>query len=92
VSKRVRPRSVVHELQELPIHVVHQPVDGKLLELALKANLAVYDASYLSLAQERGLPIALQQAAETAGVAVRITHSRRPSARRWQASGIRVEG
>jgi predicted nucleic acid-binding protein len=64
-----------NELQELPIHVVYQPVDAKLLELALKHNLAVYDASYLSLAQERGLPIAtidgkLQQAAESVGAEV----------------------
>lgn len=63
------------ELQELPVHIVDVPVDDKLLELALKHNLAVYDACYLSLAQTRELPIAtvdgkLQQAAESTGIEV----------------------
>ena len=43
---------------ELPVRVVEIPVDEKLLELALKHNLALYDASYLSLALLRSLPIA----------------------------------
>jgi predicted nucleic acid-binding protein len=37
----------------LPIRVVDIAVDEKLLELALKHNLAVYDASYLSLRRAR---------------------------------------
>jgi predicted nucleic acid-binding protein len=50
-------------------------VDESLLELALKHNLAVYDASYLSLVQARNLPLAtvdgkLQEAAEGAGIQV----------------------
>ncbi len=62
-------------LTELPIHVVDVPVDEKLLELALKHHIAVYDASYLSLAHARGLPIAtidgkLQQASENSGIEV----------------------
>ena len=56
----------------MPIHIVDIAVDEKLLELALKYNLAVYDASYLNLAQTRILPLAtldgkLQRAAESAG-------------------------
>ena len=61
------------EMQALPVRLVDVPVDEKLLELALQYNLAVYDASYLSLAQARKLPLAtgdgkLQQAAESAGI------------------------
>lgn len=48
------------ELQELPVHLVDVPVDDQLLELALKHNLAVYDACYLSLAQSRRFPIATE--------------------------------
>ncbi len=63
------------ELQELPVNITEVPVDDKLLELALKHNLAVYDASYLSLAESRRLAIAtvdgkLQQAAESIGLSV----------------------
>jgi len=59
----------------LPIHVVTVPVDERLLELALKHNLAVYDATYLGLAQNRQVPLAtvdgkLQQAAESTGLQV----------------------
>jgi predicted nucleic acid-binding protein len=62
-------------VQALPIRVVEVAVDETLLDLALKHNLAVYDASYLSLAQGRKLPLAtvdgkLQQAAESAGMQV----------------------
>jgi predicted nucleic acid-binding protein len=42
------------EMQALPIRVVEIAVDETLLELALKHNLAVYDASYLSLARPAG--------------------------------------
>jgi len=63
------------ELRELPIHIVAVPVDDKLLELALQYNLAVYDASYLSLAVERGLPLAtvdgkLKTASESVGLEI----------------------
>jgi predicted nucleic acid-binding protein len=63
------------EMQALPIRVVDIAVDETLLELALKHNLAVYDASYLSLAQARRLPLAtvdgkLQQAAESVGIEI----------------------
>ena len=63
------------EMMELPVRIVEIPVDEKLLELALKHNLALYDASYLSLALSRNLPIAtsdgkLGRAAERAGLDV----------------------
>jgi predicted nucleic acid-binding protein len=63
------------ELQVLPIRMADAAVTDTLLELALKYNLAVYDASYLSLAQARALPLAtvdgkLRQAAESAGAQV----------------------
>ncbi|HXW13239.1 MAG TPA: type II toxin-antitoxin system VapC family toxin [Terriglobia bacterium] len=63
------------EMLALPIHVVTVPVDERLLELALKHNLAVYDATYLGLAQNRQVPLAtvdgkLQQAAESTGLQV----------------------
>ena len=59
----------------MPVRIVDVPVDDKLLELALKHNLAVYDASYLSLAQTRRFPLAtvdgkLQQAAESTGLEI----------------------
>jgi predicted nucleic acid-binding protein len=60
------------ELQALPIHTVEVPVDEKLLELSIQHNLAVYDASYLSLTQSRQLPMAtvdgkLQKTTESLG-------------------------
>jgi predicted nucleic acid-binding protein len=63
------------EIRELPIHIVDIPVNEELLELALQHNLAVYDASYLSLMQARRLPLAtvdgkLQQAALSVGMQV----------------------
>jgi predicted nucleic acid-binding protein len=63
------------EVQALPVRVADVAVNETLLELALKHNLAVYDACYLSLTQARRLPLAtvdgkLQQAAESAGVQV----------------------
>ncbi len=50
-------------------------MNEELLELSLEYNLAVYDASYLSLALTRGLPIAtadrkLQTAAQNAGLGI----------------------
>ncbi len=63
------------ELQALPIRIVDIAVNETLLELALKHNLAVYDACYFSLAQARMLPLAtvdskLQQAANGAGTQI----------------------
>lgn len=63
------------EIQALPVRIADVAVNETLLELALKHNLAVYDASYLSLAQARKLPLAtvdgkLQQAAESVGMQV----------------------
>ena len=63
------------EVQALPVRVADVAVNEILLELALKHNLAVYDACYLSLTQARRLPLAtvdgkLQQAAESVGVQV----------------------
>ena len=50
-------------------------MDETLLALALVHNLAIYDASYLRLGQEKNLPIAtvdgkLQQAAKLVGLDV----------------------
>jgi predicted nucleic acid-binding protein len=65
------------EIRALPIRVIDIPVNEKLLELALQHNLAVYDASYLSLALAlaRGLPIAtsdekLQAATQSVGLGI----------------------
>jgi len=61
------------EVRELPLRIVQIPIDRTLLELALEHNLAVYDASYLSLAMAHRLPIAtvdreLQAAAGKTGL------------------------
>jgi predicted nucleic acid-binding protein len=76
-SRLTRDKALLfwQEMQALPIRVVDIAVDETLLELALKHNLAVYDASYLSLAQARRLPLAtvdgkLQQAAESVGIQI----------------------
>ncbi|MGA8026187.1 MAG: type II toxin-antitoxin system VapC family toxin [Bryobacteraceae bacterium] len=63
------------EIRALPIHIINTPVDEKLLELALKHDLAVYDASYLSVAMTRNLSIAtgdgkLQTAAQSVGLGI----------------------
>jgi predicted nucleic acid-binding protein len=63
------------EIRTLPIRVVDVAANQKLLELALQHDLAVYDASYLSLAIARGLSIAtgdrkLRTASETVGLAI----------------------
>jgi predicted nucleic acid-binding protein len=63
------------EVQALPVRIADIAVNEALLDLALKHNLAVYDASYLSLVQARKLPIAtvdgkLQQAAQSLGMQV----------------------
>lgn len=64
-----------NEIHQLPIRVLDVPVDEKLLDLALQHNLAVYDASYLSLAISRGYSIAtgdtkLQAAGQNAGLGI----------------------
>ena len=76
-SRLTRDKALLfwQEIQALPIRVVDVAVDETLLELALKHNLAVYDASYLSLGQARRLPLAtvdgkLQQAAESVGIQI----------------------
>lgn len=63
------------EVQALPIRIIDFAVNETLLDLALKHNLAVYDACYFSLAQARRLPLAtvdgkLQQAAESVGTQI----------------------
>lgn len=63
------------EIQELPVRTVEVAVDEKLLDLALLHNLAIYDATYLSLAVARRLSLAtadgkLQTAAHNLGILV----------------------
>jgi len=71
--ERQRAFLLWQEIRELPLRIVEIPIDRKLLELALEHNLAVYDASYLSLAMVHQLAIAtvdgkLQAAAKKAGL------------------------
>jgi len=66
---------MLQEILELPIRVSEVPADDKLLELALLHNLALYDASYLSLGQAPALPVAtadgkLQEAARSVGLQI----------------------
>jgi predicted nucleic acid-binding protein len=63
------------EMLALPIRIADVLADEHLLELALEHNLALYDASYLSLALARKLPVAtvdgkLQQAVQLCGLGV----------------------
>ena len=63
------------DVQVLPIRLADIAVNEALLDLALKYDLAVYDARYLSLAQARRLPLAtvdgkLRKAAEIVGMEV----------------------
>ena len=72
---RQKGLSLWQEMRALPIRVVEIPVDETLLELALKHNLAVYDACYLSLAATRNLPLAtgdgkLTAAAQSLGLGI----------------------
>lgn len=65
-------------IADLGVELVADPADDTFsttLALALEHDLTVYDASYLGLAQRRGLPLAtgdarLLMACERAGVAV----------------------
>lgn len=50
--ERQRAFLLWREILELPLRITEIPIDQKLSELALANNLAVYDASYLSLAME----------------------------------------
>jgi predicted nucleic acid-binding protein len=73
--ERQKAFSLWQEIRALPVRIVEVPADEKLLELALEHNLALYDASYLSLAMARKLAIAtgdgkLQQAAQRCGLAI----------------------
>lgn len=73
--ERQKAFSLWQEIRALPIRIVDVPVDEALLDLALHHNLAVYDASYLSLAVSRGLSLAtgddkLMAAAQGVGINV----------------------
>jgi len=73
--EKVKAILLWQEMQELPVTSVETPLNEQLLEIALKHNLAIYDASYFSLALLRGLPIAtvdgkLLQASLGAGLEV----------------------
>ncbi len=73
--ERQKAFSLWQEIRALPIRVIEVPVDEALLDLALHHNLAVYDASYLSLAVSRGLSLAtsddkLVAAAQSVGIHV----------------------
>jgi predicted nucleic acid-binding protein len=55
------------------VRLVDIPADEKLLELALTHNLAIYDATYLSLARSHNVPLVtvdvkLREAAGKVGV------------------------
>ena len=73
--ERQKAFSLWQEIRALPIRVLEVPVDEALLYLPLHHNLAVYDASYLSLAVSRGLSLAtsddkLGAAAQSVGIHV----------------------
>jgi len=73
--ERQRAFLLWREIRALPLRILDVPVDEELLGLALRHDLAVYDASYLSLAVARGLPIAtgdakLRKAAESVGIEI----------------------
>ena len=65
--------SCLHLLAELPIEVADEIEESEILQLSLEFGLTAYDAMYLSLALNRGIPIAtldqaLISAAKKAGV------------------------
>ncbi len=67
--------SALELLRALPITMEHVPDEVGVLALARRYRLTVYDASYLELAQRRGVPLAtldtaLASAAKTEGVEV----------------------
>lgn len=64
-------------LRRLPIETVDVSASGdaKLIELAVKLGLTAYDAAYLALAEDRGLPLAtadkmLRRACDAHGMAL----------------------
>jgi predicted nucleic acid-binding protein len=76
--KRIDPGealAMMHRLRLLPIENAGRGADGAILGLAQKHKLTAYDASYLALALERGLPLAstdkaLAKAAQAEGVSI----------------------
>jgi predicted nucleic acid-binding protein len=67
------PAAAMGRLRRLPLEDAGGGSDGAVLALAISHGLAAYDAAYLALAQERGLPLAtldqqLAQAARREGV------------------------
>jgi predicted nucleic acid-binding protein len=69
------PAAAMGRLRRLPLEDAGPGSDGVVLALALAHGLTAYDAAYLALAQERGLPLAtldqkLGAAAHREGVAL----------------------
>ena len=67
--------AAMRRLRRLPLEDAGAGSDGAVLALAMAHGLSAYDAAYLALAQERGLPLAtldqkLAQAARQEGVDV----------------------
>ena len=71
-----RAQQIWEELSLLPIRHSGPPLEvSRLLELAVRHNISVYDACYLQEARLKGLPLAtndrdLKDAAESHGLAV----------------------
>ena len=69
-------QGILARVNRLQMHVETAPADnGALLRLARDTRLSIYDASYLELAQRRGLPLAtrdraMQLAARRLGIAL----------------------
>ena len=71
----VRTAAFLSDLALLPFLVDDLPREGSVLDLARRRSLTVYDATYLELAQRRGVPLAtldqaLAAAAKKEGVAL----------------------
>ena len=69
------PAAAMGRLRRLPLEDAGAGSDGAALALTITHGLTAYDAAYLALAQERGLPLAtldqeLAQAARREGVAL----------------------
>jgi predicted nucleic acid-binding protein len=67
------PAAAMGRLRRLPLEDAGAGADGAVLALTITHGLTAYDAAYLALAQERGLPLAtldqkLAQAARREGV------------------------
>jgi predicted nucleic acid-binding protein len=68
-------RAFLHVLSQLAVTIDRSPDETTVLALARRHRLTVYDATYLELAQRRGLPLAtlegdLAAAARAEGVAL----------------------